>query len=384
MSPNWSRRTFVSNLALSAAVPMRVFGLGQGGAKPYLAFMGRAFPSQPHLDRVEMFRVEGGCWSPLHCSVTALNPRALAMHPRMPVLYVAHATAEHGNLPRGSVSAFALDVHAGSLSLLSHQPLALSATHPNRLTLSPDGRQLIVAASTGGAWNIFHLDSDGVIQPVPSAIKLTGTGPHALQRASWPHTAVFHPGAPYAYATDFGSDHIDTIALAEPSPVFASRLRVAPGSGPAHLVLHPSGSLLVAVSNLRPALTVFRIGNNGDVVPEPVDHCVADAEVTGPLACNRSGDVLYFIRQDRSGDAVLSVFALSASTGRLRELQRIALAGKPLPAQLIALDDELLLLSEEGVDTVSLDRHSGYCIEGATSDRALDAAHAVSLATLSL
>lgn len=383
MSPHWSRRTFVSNLALSAAVPRRVFTLGQSGATPYLAVMGRAFPAQPHLDRVEMFRVEGGGWSPLDCSVAALNPLALAVHPRMPVLYVAHATAEHGNLPRGSVSAFAFDVHAGSLSLLSHQPLALSATHPNRLTVSPDGRQLIVAASTGAAWNYFHLNSDGAIQRVPSAIKLTGAGPHALQRAAWPHTAVFHPSAAYAYATDFGSDHIDTIALAEAPPVLASRLRVAPGSGPAHLVLHPSGSLLVAVSNLRPALTVFRIGNNGDVMPEPVDHCGADAEVTGPLACNRSGDVLYFICQDRSGDTVLSVFALSASAGKLRKLQSIGLAGKPLPTQLIALDDELLLLSEEGVDTVSLDRHSGRC-SGATSDRALDATHAVSLATLSL
>lgn len=388
MSPHYSRRAFLSNLALSAAVPRSVFDLQHSGGTPYLAFVGRAFPGQPHLDRIDMYWVDGGRWTFFGNPVDALRPQALALHPRLPIIYATHATAEHGNLPRGSISAFAFDAHAGDLSLLSHQPLALSATHPDRVNVSPDGQMLMVAASTGSAWNLFHLNADGTIQAAPTPIKLTGFGPHPSQRAARPHSAVFHSNGRCVYTTDFGSDHIDTIKLSDldgfrSAPMLANRLPVEAGSGPGQLFLYPSGKLLIVAKCLRPALTALRIAANGRVEQNPADHCPIDGEAAGAIACNSAGDMFYFATRTRSGDTKLSVLALSESNGKLQCLQSIDLSGSPLPTQMIALDDELLLLNNDGIETAPLDRRSGLC-SGAIPKCVLREPHLMSLAALFL
>ena len=390
MSPHCSRRVFLSNLALSAAVPRNIFNFqrSDSGGTPYLAFVGRAFPGQPHLDRIETYRVDGGRWTSFGNPVDALRPQALALHPRLPIVYAAHATAEHGNLPRGSISAFAFDAHAGDLSLLSHQPLALSATHPDRINVSPDGRMLMVAASTGGVWNLVHLNADGTIKAAPTPIKLTGSGPHPSQCGARPHSAVFHLDGRCVYATDFGSDHIDTIELSELDdcrsvPTLANRLRVKAGSGPGQLFLHPSGKLLVVAKCLGPAFTVFRVAANGRLEHDPADHCPVDGEHAGAVACSSSGDMFYFATLTRSGETKLSVLVLSESNGKLQCLQSIDLGGRPLPTQMIAFDDELLLLNNDGIEMMPLDRHSGLR-SGAISKCVLRKTDLMSLAALFL
>jgi 6-phosphogluconolactonase (cycloisomerase 2 family) len=386
MSPIWNRRRFLSNLALSAVASRSVFALPPAAVPSYLAFVGIAPSDQLERGCIEVYRVQDARWSLIGTPVLTDKPHALALHPHLPVLYVAHRTAEHNHLPRGSVSAFGFDEASGELELLGRQPLALSATHPDSITVSPNGRSLMVGASTGGAWNFFSLASDGTILPTPASLKLAGSGPHPSQWSPRPHTIVCHPSAHHAYATDFGSDRIDQIALHETprsddsfsGPAFTRRVGVAAGSGPAHLVLHPSGRMLVAAHQLRPALSMFAIDSAGNMSPNQEHILPLDADSTGPLVSNRSGDRLYLLSRRRSGATALGVFAWSASSGRLRPIQNLDLQTGSLPAQMTALEHELVVVSSRGVDRIALHQANGAC---SALQRVLTKPGAVSLAT---
>ncbi|MBB6142603.1 6-phosphogluconolactonase (cycloisomerase 2 family) [Silvibacterium bohemicum] len=386
MSPVWNRRTFLSNLALSVPLSRELFAAPRPASSSYLAFVGFASIDQPQLHRVEVFRVEGARWSSLQKSIPAVNPQALAVHPHLPVLYAAHSTDSHMHLPRGSVSALAFDAHSGVLSRLGEEPLALSATHPSHMTVSPDGRSLLVAASTGGAWNFFALAEDGAILRTPSALKLTGSGPHPLQSSARPHSIVCHPAAPVAYAADFGSDRIDQVSSVSEAPTprqrivtptIARRISFEPGSGPSHLVLHPSGSLIAIVQQLRPALAVLGIQSNGDISDEPLHFLPLKAELAGPLVRNHSGNRLYLAMQTPGGNRAVAVYAWSSSTGDLRRIQQVDLGTEPLSTHLIATENELIMLGPAGLDTIALRPEDGSCI--GTPRRVMKSGHAASI-----
>jgi Lactonase, 7-bladed beta-propeller len=137
-----------------------------------------------------------------------------AAHPVLPVLYVARDCGQWENLPRGVIETYAVGLRP--LRLLAQTPMALSATGPRSLAVSSCGRHLLVSASTGGAWNSFALDRDGM--PTSPAIARKETG--AMRNSNsvslpTPHGLAFSPHGPFAAGTDPGSGRM---TLLHPSP----------------------------------------------------------------------------------------------------------------------------------------------------------------------
>jgi hypothetical protein len=166
-----TRRRFLSNLTLAAPASSRVVRALTAFTATQLGFAGIDAPNDPGSGRIEVYRVNEDQWL-LSSSVAAAAPRALALHPTLPVLYVAHAIAEHQHRPRGAVSAFRIDTATASLSLFSHEPLTLGATLPDRIAIAPDGRHLMVASTTAAILNLFPIRNDGTLTPTASPLKL--------------------------------------------------------------------------------------------------------------------------------------------------------------------------------------------------------------------
>jgi Lactonase, 7-bladed beta-propeller len=141
---------------------------------------------------------------------------ALAPHPLLPVLYVARDCTQWENLPRGVIEIYAVERNTHPLTLIARTPMALSATSPRSLAVSSCGGHLLVSASTGGAWNAFALDRNGVPVGVAVARKEMGV---ALDSRTvslpTPHGVAFSPHAPFAIGTDPGSGRL---SLLLPSP----------------------------------------------------------------------------------------------------------------------------------------------------------------------
>ena len=187
--PPITRRRFISTVALVTAASAG-FVRAMSSPKPtHLAFVGIVMQGETDYDRIEAYRINDGLWQRASW-VTCAAPRAIALHPTLPILYAANCVAEYQHRPRGTVSAFRIDTATTSLSLLSHEPLSLAATRPDHIAIAPHGMHLAVASAPAGIFNVFALRSDGGIVASPSPLKLSGQPRSLLEIAFDRHSSA--------------------------------------------------------------------------------------------------------------------------------------------------------------------------------------------------
>jgi 6-phosphogluconolactonase len=362
----WSRRTFIAAAGLTAADSMvsrlavaehRVTPFAHSSAS-FLAYVGFAPSGDSASDRIECYRVEGGRWASLGEPLAHQAPRAFVLHPTLPVLYAVHNNADYINLPRGSVSAYGIGP-SGRLALASRQPLSLSATHPEHVAISPDGSAMLISSAGGGAYNLLSVSLDGALLPSPYALKQTGSGPHPLQARSRPQAVLFHPSGATAYAADLGADRVSQLTVGNGRMTVASRASLAPGTGPAHIALHPNGDFIVVSSRLSPSLTVLPVSQRTGKPVMPSQKISVDAGTSGPLAINRRGDRVYATARGSSGESSVSTYAFSAGTGTLRPMTRMHVGAIGSVEHIALLEDQLLLAGANGIASLPIDRRSG-------------------------
>jgi 6-phosphogluconolactonase (cycloisomerase 2 family) len=182
---------------------------------------------------------------------------------------------------------------------------------------------------------------------------------HVLQSRARPHSVLFQSTYDSAYATDLGADRLNQIALNNAVPTVESRLSFAPGSGPSHIVLHPSGRLLFVVNRLRPGITVVAIDAASGALQSASATYPVDAECAGPIALSATGDRIYIASVQRTGETILSAFAFAQNIGKPRLIQRTSVPRITAPEQLMRHDNQLLLVGAGGVVSVPIERRSG-------------------------
>ncbi|MBW7921833.1 MAG: beta-propeller fold lactonase family protein [Rubellimicrobium sp.] len=207
------------------------FALGQGAALLVAA------RGQGDASGLWRWMQDGGGWHGQHLA-PAHDLSALALHPRLPVVY---ATAGEG---AGRLLAWRIGADGAV-------PLADTGTggvEPAHLAVDPAGRVLIVANYESGALTLWRLAPDGAVAGAPQVVQLEGRGPDPdRQAAAHPHQVLF--GADGSVAViDLGADRLRLFGLD------AGRLRLVPlsagclppGSGPRHGVMLEDGRMAVA------------------------------------------------------------------------------------------------------------------------------------------
>ena len=389
LNPTWNRRTFLTTLGLTtaaASLPAAASPLAATSprtaqpALPTHVFLSFANHHMPKHGGILTYTVDQGRWQDHLYPAEIFVPDALAAHPTLPILYTASMYQTGKWARRGRVNAFSIDPTENIslerclrtshhwLNEISREPLALSATWPGDLAVSPDARSLLVADWQGGHLNLFPLAADGAILPLEHALKQVGNGPDAPAR---PHAVLFHPGSRLAWATDRGTDRLHLLSLpAAPGdgPLRITRqLSFPSGSGPAHLALHPAGKLLLVSGRNNRTLTVVPVDpDTGEFTSAIAHHPLSANGQGGPLAINPAGDRVYVTTShpvhhgsDRpQSRSVLHTLRLS-STGRLSLLARTRLTALDQAAQLAFLGGDLLIAGVGGMVTLPLDTRTG-------------------------
>jgi len=228
---------------------------------------------------------------------TMASPYPVAMAIGKDNLYVVNGISDYGNLPRGSVEAYAIASN-GHLKLQSRVPLSLSATAPRDLTISPDGRTLVVAVHGGGAYNVLPIHADGGLGRVSGILKETGSGPHVSQTSAQP-SAVMFDRVGRVLAADRGSDRLSVLSLDNGSLSVTSRCEVNAGSGPGSLLLHPNGRQLYAAHALSGSISSFGYdATKGRILDRRQDVKASAATARAALAVHPSGEMLYSTHGD--------------------------------------------------------------------------------------
>ena len=161
-----------------------------------------------------------------------------------------------------TVSAYAFDKAAGTLTYLNKQPtLGRTTCH---VTVTRDGHLAIANYSegTGGpdqAVAVYALDSEGRVgTPLASAAHFGTLGPRAdRQERSHAHSVQQTPDGRYYLVADLGTDELVAYRLVSGELTRAFAYDATPGAGPRHFVFHANGKLVYVANEIAATVTVL-------------------------------------------------------------------------------------------------------------------------------
>jgi 6-phosphogluconolactonase len=247
-------------------------------------------------------------------------------------LYAANETGAAD----GTVSAFAIERKAAkAATLMPLNQVSSQGSAPCHLAIDKTGKWLAVANYASGSVAILKILPDGRLGEASAVDQHRGSSVNATrQKGPHAHSVVFSPDNRFLLSADLGLDKIFVYrfdpgagSLAPADPPFAT---VAPGSGPRHLVFHPSGLAVYVVNELTDNVSVFRY--------DPANGSLDDAQTVPSLppsrsaggtaaeiAVNPSGEVLYVSSRGRD---TVTRFAIDADRYLLTPLEATPMLGK--------------------------------------------------------
>lgn len=246
-----------------------------------LAYVGCRTTRERHAQGLGLgaYRVgRTGDWSLIQRVEGLRNPAFLCLHPSRPRLY-----AIHGDFSEISSFAMAAD---GRLEMLGEQ--SIHGRNPVHLALTASARWLLVANYASGNVASIAVSALGDLGAVAHVLTLPGaSGPHAQQDGSHPHQICFTPDGRYAMVPDKGLDKVFALTVDERTGRLdiANTLTKVPGSGPRHMVFHPTLSLAYIVGELdRTVVTVRHDKTSGQLHATAVQSTVPAGHAHGSAA----------------------------------------------------------------------------------------------------
>lgn len=189
------------------------------------------------------------------------RPNFFVRHPHLPVLY----TVNESTGPVGGVSSFRIDANKGALTAINK--VDSHGAGPCALGIDATGHELFVADYAGGAFAAYHLEANGAIGAVGGTLACVGNaacGPLGpvkdRQEAPHLHCAVIAPGNDFVLACDLGDDAIEIFPLHHAGAAITGtprRIAARPGSGPRHIVFHPSGRWFYCIHELDCTIDIY-------------------------------------------------------------------------------------------------------------------------------
>jgi 6-phosphogluconolactonase len=238
----------------------------------------------------------------------------LALAPSGDVLYAASEEDE------GQIAAYAVDAKRGELTPLGTQPT--NGGLPCFLLVDPGGSHLLTANYGSGSVTVHPLGLGGRPGEPSHVAEHTGSGPETDRQAE-PHAHMVTPtpAGDAFLVTDLGADSIFVYSLDRASGRLAllARNRMRPGSGPRHLVFHPSGEYFYLANELSNTVAVCSYDAKTGEIEELEVHPAAPHPED---ARNYPGGIVLspdtrFVYVSNRGDESISAFAVDAGGSRL-------------------------------------------------------------------
>ena len=240
-------------------------------------------------------------------------------------------TPDASGVPSGQVVAYAVDP-SGKLAELNR--VSSRGADPCHLAVSRSGRAVAVANYTGGSTVWFRIGSDGRIGAATSD-QHTGKGPNAeRQERAHAHSVDFTADDRHLLSCDLGNDRVyvyrhDVAAgtIRAHRPAFVG---VEPGSGPRHLVLHPSGRYAYVLAEMGNAVDTFAWNAaEGTLVQRQRASTLplgtTTENTTAEIAVHPTGRFVY--ASNRGHDSI-AVFSVDARNGQLTLLANTPTGGQ--------------------------------------------------------
>src|SRR5688572_3060554 len=209
-----NRRRFLEIMGIGASAlgPIsNVFGRGATAPRSgemYL-YVGTYTSGESRSEGIYILRfdTETGKISPHKIVRGVEEPSFLAIDSKGRHLFAVNETVEYQGRKSGAVSSFAIGRGDGSLTFLNKQ--ASMGGAPCHITVSRDGRFVLVANYLGGNVAVFPVNRDGKLGEAIDVEQHSGSGPNkARQEAAHAHSIILDQRGRYAFANDLGIDKV--------------------------------------------------------------------------------------------------------------------------------------------------------------------------------
>jgi 6-phosphogluconolactonase len=289
------------------------------------------------------------------------HPSFLALHPNGRYLYAVNETMEFEGERAGSVSAFALDAAAGTLSELNR--VSSGGGAPCHIEVDREGRHVLLANYAGGSVAAIALVEDGRLGKRTAFVQHKGSSVDAgRQEAPHAHSIRIDPSGKFAVAADLGLDRVlvyrfdgESGALRSNDPPGAT---VEPGSGPRHFSFRNDGRFGYVINELRSTVTAFawdvekgllETVQTISTLPEGFRGTSHTAEVVV------SPDGRFVYGSNRGHDSI-AVFRCDPASGRLALVEIEPTRGETPRNFALHPGGRWLLAANQGSDTVAVFR----------------------------
>jgi 6-phosphogluconolactonase len=272
---------------------------------------------------------------------------------------LAFAVQESEGDRGGEVSSFRIDKDSKKLTKINS--VKSEGDGPCYLALDPSEQFILVGNYGGGNLSVIPVNAEGELNSAVQTKDHTGSsinkerqeGPHV-------HSVVFHPKKNQVFVADLGIDQVNIYDFnpEEYLPLIPSttpNIKVAPGSGPRHLVFNEDGNHLYLVHEMKGEVGFYKL-EDADY-QHVATYPMADSEFDGDHggAEIRISSDFKFIYASNRGDAnQITVYKIDGSTGELNPIQRMASGGKTPRNFALTPNEEYLISANQGSNNLVL------------------------------
>ena len=316
--------TFVASLASAASADGK-----------YLFYVGTYTQEGSKSQGIYAFRFDPatGHSTALGLAAETTNPSFVAVHPSGRFLYAVNELGNYKGPNSGGVSAFSIDRETGKLTFLNEVPSR--GADPCYIIVDKAGKNVLVANYTGGSVAVFPIGEDGRIGEAVSFVQHTGHGADPKrQEGPHAHSIDLSPDNRLAFVDDLGLDELLVYkfdsgkgSLTPNDPPF---VKMAPGSGPRHFALHPSGKFGYVVAEMASTVTALSVDLKTGKLERLQTLSTLPADFKGEnddaeVHVHPSGKFVY--TSNRGHDSI-AVFAVDAKKGTLTRVDDVPTQGK--------------------------------------------------------
>jgi 6-phosphogluconolactonase len=353
-----TRRGFIVGSAALSMVGRRGFSLAEksGGR---LLLVGTQTAATSKGIYAYSFDAAAGELKELGLAAEADNPTFLTLSPNGRTVLVANELDTYEGKSSGAVSTYALDRTNARLSKISE--VASQGGGTCHVAFDHTGRSVFAANYGGGSAASFSVGPDGRLSPAVSFFQFSGQGPDKeRQKGPHAHRVTVSPDNRFLLVNDLGLDAIHiyrldaaTAKLTENEP---AAWQSSPGAGPRALQFHPNGKFAYCITEMTSSVVVLRWDTRRGVLETVQEVVMRPPDFQGATAGSDiviDHEAKFAYATDRFDDIIVT-FAISPDDGKLTLLNRTSCGGKVPRHLTLDPSGRWLLVANQASDNIAV------------------------------
>jgi 6-phosphogluconolactonase len=300
----------------------------------YIVYVGTNTHSKSKGIYAYRFQPSSGKVTPTGLVAETPNPSWLTVHPGLRYLYaVNEAELKREPGKSNNISSFALDRATGKLTFLNRA--SAGGQGPCYVSVDRTGKVLLLANYGSGSVAALPIQADGRLGEATAFVQHKAASVNAQsQPRPRGHCILASPNNRFVLAADLGLDQLFVYrfdaakgTLTPNDPPFA---KIASGTGPRHIAIHPNKKLVYVVSEMGNIVTMFQYADSTGTLTELGTVSTLPKEFTAKstsaeIEVDRAGKFLY--TSNRGHDSI-AVFAIDPKKGTLTPVEYVPTQGK--------------------------------------------------------